>query len=316
MKNKDGFTCLVKAFRKNQSSAKHSQSPSRFLLTGHRFACPSAFTLAEVLITLSILGVVAAISIPNIIQNYQKQATVSRLKIAYSIIDRLTQQSYIENGYPIAAKSSGAVNFDSDTFYPYFGKYLNISKDCGNINKGKATGCFKSASYKNNNSDTEYQKDDKGNEKKKDAVYTLDGYQQFSGGYTLDYWYKVTLKNGMSLAVWYFPNLGAGYIFLVDIDGPNRGPSKLGYDVFQFYYYSPQIRQDTNCRNIMAFPGMTNPKDADVGCNIPRNTLKNYCKESGSLMGQSWNGMGCSGLIIKDGWKISSDYPWSYARKN
>ena len=38
-----------------------------------------AFTLAEVLITLVIIGVVAAISIFNIVQNYQKRITVTGL---------------------------------------------------------------------------------------------------------------------------------------------------------------------------------------------------------------------------------------------
>ena len=45
-----------------------------------------AFTLAEVLITLSILGVVAAISIPNIITNFQDKADMTKLKKYYSLI--------------------------------------------------------------------------------------------------------------------------------------------------------------------------------------------------------------------------------------
>ena len=40
------------------------------------------FTLAEVLITLGIIGVVAALTIPQVVQNYQKQATATALKKA------------------------------------------------------------------------------------------------------------------------------------------------------------------------------------------------------------------------------------------
>lgn len=36
------------------------------------FYFKKAFTLAEVLITLGIIGIVAAITIPNLIANYQK----------------------------------------------------------------------------------------------------------------------------------------------------------------------------------------------------------------------------------------------------
>lgn len=43
-----------------------------------------AFTLAEVLITLGIIGVVAAITIPGLITKYQKLATVVKLKKVYS----------------------------------------------------------------------------------------------------------------------------------------------------------------------------------------------------------------------------------------
>lgn len=38
------------------------------------------FTLAEVLITLGIIGVVAALTLPALIQNYQKKATATSVK--------------------------------------------------------------------------------------------------------------------------------------------------------------------------------------------------------------------------------------------
>ena len=39
-----------------------------------------AFTLAEVLVTLGIVGVIAAMTIPMLITNYQKRLTLTRLK--------------------------------------------------------------------------------------------------------------------------------------------------------------------------------------------------------------------------------------------
>ena len=39
-----------------------------------------AFTLAEVLITLGIIGVVAAMTIPTLVANYQKKVLVSQLQ--------------------------------------------------------------------------------------------------------------------------------------------------------------------------------------------------------------------------------------------
>ena len=56
------------------------------------------FTLAEVLITLSILGVVAAITIPNIVQNYQKRLTVTKLQKAYANLETAANNIMINSG--------------------------------------------------------------------------------------------------------------------------------------------------------------------------------------------------------------------------
>ena len=55
------------------------------------------FTLAEVLITLGIIGVVAALTLPNIITNYQKKVTVERLKKTYSTLWQAVQMSVVDN---------------------------------------------------------------------------------------------------------------------------------------------------------------------------------------------------------------------------
>ena len=57
-----------------------------------------AFTLAEVLITLGIIGVVAAMTIPTLVANYQKKETVTALKKAYSQLSQAVKMSELENG--------------------------------------------------------------------------------------------------------------------------------------------------------------------------------------------------------------------------
>ena len=69
---------------------------SRF--TSHFSPKASAFTLAEVLITLSIIGVVAAMTIPTLVANYQKKETVTALKKAYSQLSQAVKMSELENG--------------------------------------------------------------------------------------------------------------------------------------------------------------------------------------------------------------------------
>ena len=47
-----------------------------------------AFTLAEVLITLGIIGVVAALTLPTLISNYQKRVYVTQLKKSVSVLSQ------------------------------------------------------------------------------------------------------------------------------------------------------------------------------------------------------------------------------------
>ena len=44
----------------------------------------NGFTLAEVLITLVIIGVIAAMTIPTLVTKYQKEQTVNQLKQVFS----------------------------------------------------------------------------------------------------------------------------------------------------------------------------------------------------------------------------------------
>ena len=49
-------------------------------LRGHAGYSGAAFTLAEVLITLGIIGIVAAMTLPALVGKYQKVQTVNQLK--------------------------------------------------------------------------------------------------------------------------------------------------------------------------------------------------------------------------------------------
>ncbi len=57
-----------------------------------------AFTLAEVLITLGIIGVVAALTIPSLIQKHREQVAVTKVKKAYSMISQAYLMAIAENG--------------------------------------------------------------------------------------------------------------------------------------------------------------------------------------------------------------------------
>ena len=52
----------------------------------------SAFTLSEVLITLGVIGIVAAMTLPSLIGRWQEKVTVAKLEHAYSLLS----QAYVK----------------------------------------------------------------------------------------------------------------------------------------------------------------------------------------------------------------------------
>ena len=53
------------------------------------------FTLAEVLITLGIIGVVAAMTIPNLMTKNQQRETVTKLERAISVFNQAYKMSWV-----------------------------------------------------------------------------------------------------------------------------------------------------------------------------------------------------------------------------
>ncbi len=99
----------------------------------------TAFTLAEVLITLAIIGVVAALTMPNLIAKYQKQETVTRLKKAYSALSQALRMSEVDNGpyayweVPQYSRTLNLTEYYEKYWYPYFKvlKACKTGQECG-----------------------------------------------------------------------------------------------------------------------------------------------------------------------------------------
>ncbi len=98
--------------------------------------CPTfrskyAFTLAEVLITLGIIGVVAAMTLPSLIVKTKEKEAVSKLKKVHSTLEnayRLAQNEHSEITNWFSGNNS-AVN--SELFYKNLKPYLKVMKECG-----------------------------------------------------------------------------------------------------------------------------------------------------------------------------------------
>jgi prepilin-type N-terminal cleavage/methylation domain-containing protein len=90
-----------------------------------------AFTLAEVLITLLIIGVVASLVVPNIIADTQQAEFITAWKKAYGVIMQAQLNMIRENGSVSATFSNidctpTGVNIFMNTWIPY----LSVVKTC------------------------------------------------------------------------------------------------------------------------------------------------------------------------------------------
>lgn len=96
------------------------------------------FTLAEVLITLGIIGIVASLTIPMLIQDYRNNVAETRLKKFYSTMNQAIALSINDNGdvetwdyfnHEIRDKDENTINrtYDIDkSFQKYLAPYLKI----------------------------------------------------------------------------------------------------------------------------------------------------------------------------------------------
>lgn len=90
-----------------------------------------AFTLAEVLITLGIIGVVASITIPTLMQNKAKNETVAKLQKTYTILSQAVKMSEQNNGANTTWDWGNLGVFTPQkSFDTYWAPYLKVLKYC------------------------------------------------------------------------------------------------------------------------------------------------------------------------------------------
>lgn len=176
-----------------------------------------AFTLAEGLITLGIIGVVAALTLPILIQNYKKSEFETRFEKAASTVQQAVLRMSDDVPEINATYCYCSHRVCPSTFIPDFSKYLIASSvkdiDTTNLNVlGYKDVYFFQAS-------------------KTPAYFSTYG---FPGG-------AITLNDGTTILsgnCWYAYKVD----FAVDVNGKNP-PNKFGYDVFYF-----QIQDDNSVK--------------------------------------------------------------------
>ena len=203
-------------------------SPNALALNGYGFALHpllvrlrmTAFTLAEVLITLGIIGVVAAITIPGLINNYKANKLRTQFLKSYSTIQqafKLMQEDDV---------SLDPTTYATYTYYKTFMKYLQAPTDCG-LGDKKIYPC----AYIRNSADPAFK-----------YYKTLDGANA-STSYFDDG--QIALQDGTLLMFENTDNTNGDatrVLVSVDLNGVKNPPNRWGYDVFTFQLVDEQIK--------------------------------------------------------------------------
>ncbi len=176
-----------------------------------KFKCFAAFTLAETLIVMGIIGVVAALTIPNLNSSTADKEKVAKVMKAYSDISDAIGRAEAVYG-PVNEWQQLDTNETSQIkrLGERITEFMKTSKTCG---MNKSQGCIGRKIYDKTSNDV--------------PIFSL------IAGDSADLGYKVILADGMSLSISAVYGTG-DWLFLFDIDGPNKGASMLGKDIFSF----------------------------------------------------------------------------------
>jgi len=241
------------------------------------------FTLAEVLITLGIIGVVAAITIPNLISNYQKKAWTAQLKKSYATLNQGFRRMLAEEG---ASALSQTETFQS-------------------IGGGEDRGGNKNCRYD----------DVIDSENCKDFYYNLGKYFKITDIKKTDGFYWSSLNKDLHLylpnpskkttmitlidgtTIWLFNFETNGYVHMYfDVNGVKK-PNIVGRDIFRFivldngivYPYGSKILADDYYAKIYG-------EDADNYYWKTSSNADQNCENDGQS-----HGYGCAGRVLEEG---------------
>jgi prepilin-type N-terminal cleavage/methylation domain-containing protein len=98
----------------------------------------AAFTLVEVLVVIAVIGVVAAMTIPNLINRYNEHVTVTKVKKFQSMINQALKMAIVEHGDVDGWDFQNVGVASDDSYYGkssaplanYIKPHLKLARDC------------------------------------------------------------------------------------------------------------------------------------------------------------------------------------------
>lgn len=196
------------------------------------------FTLSEILITLGIIGVVAAMTLPTVINNSRNKALETALKKNYSVIEQALNMYQAQNGERFLVE-----NAERGSVKSMLMNYMKSVQDCG-MGSNDPQACIPNYGIGNENNSKVY---------KTFNGKTELGLSKFDDG-------QFVINDGSLILIENVESSGVVYIS-VDVNGYNKNPNRFGQDLFMF-----QLMKETGRLLPMGAKGTDYYSDTDEYC--------------------------------------------------
>ena len=211
------------------------------------------FTLAEVLVTLGIIGVVSAMTVPTLMQNYQRKSYVTQLHKVYNELQQALLQ-YQTDRNALNYKEAGLNSIGA--LRNFVTSYFKVVNDCGT----DIEPCF-ARDYK----------DLQGTEAK--------------NLFESDTIYKYVLANGAAITV-EAPDANGNFTVHVDINSTN-GPNIMGRDLFALKIYNNGIIDDSDSSGTLTAP-LSNEKREELFQSLCNTAGGDWWGCFGKILNDNW----------------------------
>ena len=225
-----------------------------------------AFTLAEVLVTLAIIGVVSAMTVPTLMQNHQRKTYVTQLHQVYNLFQQAFMQ-YMNDKNALALNEAGLTSVDEVT--NFMQNYFKVVKSCSTTFKD----CFYDGTYKNLN----------GTALQTGSYFNAGGARCF------------VIASGASICLEHVNwHTSYGHI-TIDTNG-KKGPNIAGRDLFFVTFYRDgSIDEDgipPSCRT------------SGTGCASGKTMPQDVRAAAGTTCSSRTDAKGCFGLLLNNNWEM------------
>ena len=274
------------------------------------------FTLAEVLITLGVIGVVASITLPTLIKEYNKHAWVNALKENYSLLNQGFRKMMADDGVEFIAdtevwRAIGGDNYcyqaddiSSDKckdFYQQLKKYFKITQ----ISKGTDVYLGSNGQVLSNVYKYKYRNSSEKNAYNQNIIYLSNGAMIWDYSFHKN---PIISSNCDAIHNAGGHMCGQAGRLSIDING-NKGPNELGKDIFEFYItergqLSPYGGNDFAVYLVGSTAG-SNLTQENIDVYKAIKDLNSNCKIMSFGTSSHYGGEACAGLLIDQmNWKM------------